>query len=157
MGSTVQITQVSFVPIPWLKLALSSLLLFCHHLNNPYWFCMVFQPRFEPSDLGTVQRVRKCMASLKWKWCWKRLLRLGLKKSRATFCNFSTFSGHHRSIIDQKESLEYYYELWLFGPYFYVLFLKSWGNKTSYSISHFSWDFYLGSFTNFIAFFTIAA
>ena len=76
--------------------------LFCHHLNNPYWFCMVFQPRFEPSDLGTVQRVRKCMASLKWKWCWKRLLRLGLKKSRATFCNFRTYllrppQIHHRS------------------------------------------------------------
>ena len=38
--------------------------LFCHHLNNPYWFCMVFQPRFEPSDLFLAllkEESRKCM------------------------------------------------------------------------------------------------
>ena len=58
---------------------------------------------------------------------------IGPQKKQSNFLQLQyTFSGHHRSIIDQKESLEYYSELWLFGPYFYVLFLKSWGNKTDF-------------------------
>ena len=50
---------------------------FCHHLfNNPYWFCMVFQPRFLNRQISWhCSKSRKCMEQ---RSCFERKEQYGL-------------------------------------------------------------------------------